>query len=237
MSLLQSLFRQALIKKKTCPLCKNDVYVRTLPFVQEKERVRVAVTEEQAEKIEIAWAKQNGTYGELMESKRKYDKMKKQLNRDWGKEPGEEDVQWHLMMHERIEHANLHQWGLYRNTTLHMGELLYKQKKYDLSLRLYLEVVYLDINGPNNLMLVDGKPRSSKEKGFNPSNGNDRMAPGTIKRVVMLKDKKLKVDDAKVEELFMDVAAQLGGALKLPVSPERAWNKLLKDELYRGHEG
>ncbi|WP_342026101.1 hypothetical protein AADC60_10570 [Cytobacillus pseudoceanisediminis] len=111
-------------RKRNCPSCKNDMYVRTLPYVDEAKKVRVLVTEEKAEKIDIAWAKIAGTYEELIKDKKRFEEMKQQLFNAWGTVPSDSDVNWHLMMNNRIEHYNNQQWGLYRNTTLRMAEHL-----------------------------------------------------------------------------------------------------------------
>lgn len=181
-----------LSRKRACQECKKYIYVRTLPFDNELDKVRVAVTEKQAENIDIVWAKKNGTYEKLVREKKKYEKMKKSLKKSWGKVPSDSDsdIEWHLLMEERLEHSNNNQWGLYRNTTLRMAEHLYKLKNFDLSLRTYLEVLYLDLNGPNNAARVNGKyPLGNYEKAFEPNSGNVFLAPGIIKRIVLLKNK------------------------------------------------
>lgn len=71
-----------------------------------------------------------------------------------GIEPSESDIEWHLLLDELIEHAKNNQWGLYSNTILRMAEHLYKLKEFDQSLRKYLNVLYLDINGPNNVSFL-----------------------------------------------------------------------------------
>ncbi|MFB5269631.1 hypothetical protein ACE41H_22990 [Paenibacillus enshidis] len=58
-------FEKPLSRKKACPVCRQDVFVRTLPFKNEKDRIRVAVTEQKAKNIDIAWAKEKGAYDEM----------------------------------------------------------------------------------------------------------------------------------------------------------------------------
>ncbi|WP_026673977.1 hypothetical protein [Alkalihalobacterium bogoriense] len=226
-------FDKPLTRKKACPECKRDVYVRTLPYTDEKDSVRVAVTEEQVEKIEIAWAKLNGTYEEYVKSKQRYENMKEKLHKQWGKEPSESDIEWHLLMEERIELANERKWGLYRNATLKMAENLYKIPKYDLSLRHYLGVLYIDLNGPNNVMTIDGKPYEDGVD-FDPTEPNAFIAPGIIKRIVLLKDKRVPMSHEEVRELFLDEAGQIHTSIRTPLSPEEAWERLKEKEEYWG---
>ena len=83
-----------------------------------------------------------------------------------------------------IEYASKKQWGLYRNNKLDMAFLLQKENKLKQSLSTLFEVVYLDINGCNNVGIFDGKASSQKEmeeysiKEFDPKMAF--MAPGVI---------------------------------------------------------
>jgi len=227
-------FDKPLSRKKNCPQCKQDIYVRTLPNQDEKDKIRVAVTEEQAEKIEEAWAKLNGTYDEYRENKERYEKMKNDLRHSWGKEPSESDIQWHLLMENRVKYAQEHQWGLFRNATLGMAEHLYSEKDYELSLRHYLGVLYLDLNGPNNVGYVNGKPYlDGRTKEFDPK--DSFMAPGIMKRIILLKDKRIPMDNESVKNLFLDEAGQIYASIQPPLSPEQAWKKFEKTDEFWGN--
>ncbi|MFD0619681.1 hypothetical protein ACFQZR_19620 [Paenibacillus sp. GCM10027629] len=229
-----SKFEKPLSRKRACPLCQQNVYVRTLPFRNEKEKVRVVVTEQQAENIDIAWAKENGTYDDMKREIQKYEVMKVSLNKAWGKEPSGSDIEWHLLMDELIEHGNNNQWGLYRNTTLRMAEHLYKLKKYELSLRSYLNVLYLDLNGPNNAGFMNGKP-DLDARAFDPREPNTFIAPGIIKRIVLLKEKRVPINEEEVKKLFIEEASQVYASIKTPLTPEKAWQSLLKKDQFWGN--
>ncbi|PIC63155.1 hypothetical protein CSV79_13145 [Sporosarcina sp. P13] len=229
-------FDKPLSRKRACPDCKRNIYVRTLPFDNELDKTRVAVTEEQAENIDIAWAKKNGTYEELIKEKKNFEKMKKSLEKSWGKEPSTSDIEWHLLIEERLEHANNNQWGLYRNTTLRMAEHLYRLESYDLSLRTYLEVLYLDLNGPKNAGKINGQYHLGKhEKVFDPQ-GFAFVAPGIIKRIVLLKNKRIPTNDKQVKTLFIENGEQIYHALQLPLSPSLAWSNFEADNLFWGNQ-
>ncbi|AZV42012.1 hypothetical protein BAOM_1402 [Peribacillus asahii] len=221
-------------RKRKCLSCKNDMYVRTLPYIDEKDKIRVLVTEEKADKIDITWAKINGTYNDMMKERKQYEQMKQELYRAWGNEPSESDINWHLMINKRIEHYNNQQWGLYRNTTLSMAEHLYKLKKYELAFIMYLEVLYIDVNGPNNAGKINGRYEFEVRANFMPFNpkdkGNTFVAPAILKRVNFIRTSKHPIDSEKIKELFMYQCEQVHHSLNLPITPQEAWDKL-KDEI------
>ncbi|MEK4513957.1 hypothetical protein NSS64_01650 [Paenibacillus sp. FSL H8-0122] len=224
-------FEKPLSRKKTCPVCQHDIFVRTLPFKNDKERIRVAVTEQQAENIDIAWAKVNGTYDDMQKGIQKYESKKKSLNKLWGIEPSGSDIEWHLLLDELIEHAKNNQWGLYRNTILRMAEHLYKLKEFDQSLRKYLNVLYLDVNGPSNATWFNGKPNLN-ERAFNPLEPIAFIAPGIIKRIVLLKDKRVCIDNEELKILFLEESSQVYAALKTPITPEKALQTLVEKDVF-----
>ncbi|PLS17636.1 hypothetical protein CVD28_11640 [Bacillus sp. M6-12] len=221
-------------RKKKCPKCSQEMYIRTLPFDEGEEKIRVIATETMAEHLDVEWAKKNGTYDEWQKEKKRHAKMKQELSNNWGKEASESDVEWHLLMNERILHANNQQWGLYRNTTLRMAEHLYKLKKYELSLRTYLEVLYIDVNGPNNAGKINGQYEFHVRQDFRPFNPNDKsntfLAPGVVKRVLIITSKRFPMDKESLQELFMHQCDNVFKALALLLTPEEAWS-LIKSEI------
>ncbi|WP_025692799.1 hypothetical protein [Paenibacillus zanthoxyli] len=227
----QSNFEKPLSHKRTCPVCHQNVYVRTLPFKNEQDRISVAVTEQQAENIDIAWAKGNGTYDDMQRRIQKYEIMKKSLNKLWGREPSDSDIEWHLLLDEQIEHANNNQWGLYRNIIHQMAEHLYKLKEFDQSLRTYLNVLYLDLNGPNNAAFFNGKPNLD-ERAFDPRETNAFIAPGIIKRIVLLKEKRVCINTEELKILFLEESSQVYVSLKTPLTHEKAWQSLLEKNIF-----
>jgi hypothetical protein len=104
-----------------------------------------------------------------------------------------------------------------------MAQLLRKEKRLELSLRTYLELCYLDLNGPMNPgAIVD--PELKKQ--FPPFDVKMAfLAPGIILGIKkILKNTGLDVEQAKV--IFFDIANVNHRALKLPVSPSVAWSQI-----------
>ena len=100
------------------------------------------------------------------------------------REPSINNVKWRVFNQKIIEYASKKQWGLYRNNKLDMAFLLQKENKLKESLSTFFEVVFLDINGCNNVGIMGGSAFSKKEMEeygileFDPKMAF--MAPGVI---------------------------------------------------------
>lgn len=123
----------------------------------------------------------------------------------------ENDIQWSQLNKESMEYAKSGDWGLYRNTHLYMAYQLKKEKKYEAALQMFLEVCYLDLNGPNN----NGY--------FSPD--DEAFAPRIIK-FIQIEMRRQKLDISKVKGLFIEHADFVGRAMKLSVDPIAAWSRL-----------
>lgn len=209
-------------RKKKCPSCQNDMYVRKLP----KFDLRVLVTEDQRDLIDETWTKLNGTYEQMQEQKREFEAERESLQNAWGQEPTDLDVEWHVLMKDRLKHASDNQWGLYRNSTLSMAKNTKSRGNLEDALRIYLEVCYLDLNGPNNATWVNGVPTVSDNfPSFTPYSSSVRLAPWVIKEINSTR-KKLGLSLVEVQQMFNMHNEQVWLALRLPLDPERAWIKL-----------
>jgi len=127
-----------------------------------------------------------------------------------------------LLNKELIDNASSGNWGLYRNSKFAMAEILKEESKAKQALSIFLEVTYLDVNGPCN---TGGY--SSKE--FPPFQKTHAMiAPGVINRASkIIAEMALDVDGAKA--IFDEIAEVNFKNLKLPVKPETAWKKIKKE--------
>ena len=214
-------------RKKKCPHCGEFIYVRTRPSDNQK----ILVTEEQTEMIEEQWSIVNGTHKEYIAQKenerRVIEKEKRALEKRFGREPSENDIQWSLLNKDLLIHSKNHDWGLFRNTKFSMGEMLRQESKAKQALSLYFEVCYLDLNGPNNMGGITDKELVKEFPAWNPK-GDGMLAPGIIDRILKIINK-LELDRVKSHELFISNANKLHKNLKLPVLPQTAWNKLVKE--------
>ncbi len=205
------------LRKIACPQCGQFILVRTRP----KDRKRILVTQEQSEKFEEEWSIVNGTHNQYVAQKTEYEREKESLRKQFGKKPSENDIQWRLCNKYLLEYSKDGNWGLYRNTRLQMGDILKKELKLKQALTTYLEVCYLDLNGPSNNGSIP----------FDPSMGDVFLAPGVVEYAVKLQ-KKLGLKDEEVKKLFSENNNRVQKSLKLPLNVEDSWIKFEK-ELYK----
>jgi hypothetical protein len=122
------------------------------------------------------------------------------------------------------------QWGLYRNNRLSKGAALEGDVKLSAALRHYLEVCYLDLNGPQNRGRLVTDEKTSVLPGMDFDIRYASLAPTVINKIIEL-ILVLKLDENQVLREFMDVASRYGSDLSLAVSPGKAWEQL-SSELY-----
>jgi hypothetical protein len=198
-------------RKTQCSHCGEFMFVRTRP----KDNTRVVVTKDEADKIDEDWSIVSGTHDSFVAQKMAMVEETERLREAFGgKEPSENDVKWSLLNKELLEHANHGNWGLYRNTRFQMAELLRQEVKLKQALQTYLEVCYLDLNGPNN-----------SGGFFDPRNGNAFLAPGVI-RLVQRTIKKLGTSKEDVRKEFIEYNTRIEKSLQLPVTPVASWDKI-----------
>jgi hypothetical protein len=208
-------------RKKKCPGCGHYIYVRTRP----EDRVRVLVTEEQAAAIEEQWTchyreKELARIGGLPG----YETARAKMNRSLGREPDDHEVVIELTRRELAQHKADKQWGLYRNAKLQIATELQALHQADSALAAYLDVCYLDINGPCNLGIIEGIEMLDESPPFEPERA--WLSP-QILGDILEEQERLGFDTEKLKEVFLSVAVASHTELHLPVSPEAAWLKLL----------
>ena len=205
-------------RKKKCPQCGNFIFVRTSPKTNEK----ILVTDSQRDIIEEQWCIVNGTHAEFKQNKKKIDDEKQALKKKFGREPTENDVKWSLLSKQVKADADDGNWDLYRNSKFAMAEVLSAESRVKQALSTYLEVTYLDINGPCNT-----SGYSSKEfPAFQTTHA--MIAPGVITRATKL-IKKMDLSEVETKGVFSEIAEINYKNLNLPVKPETAWKEIKKE--------
>ncbi len=206
-------------RKKKCPHCGEFIYVRTRPA----DRARVLVNEAEAKELEIQWSLASGTRQPLVQDEEHFEMVRSQLADRFAQEPADNDVWWSIYNTDLVERTTRGDWGLYRNTRFSMGELLRSEGKPHQSLEAYLEVSYLDSNGPRNLggrfdpNLLKNFPPFEREMAF--------QAPGVIERISRVMDY-LEMDIENLKAVYLSVAERLRQRIHSPVKAEDAWNDL-----------
>jgi len=209
-------------RKTKCPFCANYMYVRTRPA----DKKRVVVTEQDAAKINEQWMVETGTYEAHLETKAEFEAEKAALARKFGREPSDNDVMWSLRNKHSLEQAKQGDWGLYRNTRFSMAEQLRRDGRQRPALNMYLEVSYLDANGPRNL---GGMSNHATLKEYPPFSRDDAFqAPGIIGQITRLVNG-LDMSQTDLKEAFMTITNRLHTNMKLPVSPEQGWQDLVSE--------
>jgi hypothetical protein len=132
-------------------------------------------------------------------------------------------TEWSDLNRELINHASVGNWLSYRNTRLAMADYLRKNRKLLRALTTYLEVSYLDSNGPNNLQDRISKDLAEEAPPFEPSIG---MQTARVIGEIYVNAKDLKLDDAQLKTRYLKVASTLQKYIKTPVAPEDGWKEL-----------
>jgi len=212
-------------KKKQCPHCGQFMYVRTRP----SDEQQVLVTESQADQIAEQWSIVNGRHDAFLAEKRRFADEKAKLAKQFGHEPSDNDVLWSQLNQDLIEYARQRNWGLFRNAKLDMAEILRKELKHVDALGFYLEVCYLDLNGPNNNGGITDRELLRLSPAWNPKDSTANLAPGVLDRASRI-IQKAEIEVAKVEEIYGKCASSLHRALHLPLTPASTW-PLIKSAL------
>lgn len=208
--------------KTRCPTCGFDMYVRTDPH----DSTRKVITKEMADKFELDWAKKNGTYDEILQEKARIERTREVLLINFkGQEPSTNDVVWRMLIEDSMKNALIQNWGLYRNTLFQMAEIVRKEKKYQHALHIYLQVCYIDLNGPQNLggMLAAANRYSMKLEPFKPNMAF--LAPGVLERILKV-SKRLSFTKNQIEQEFLNAASQIDKQSQMPKNSNRAWKEL-----------
>lgn len=210
-------------RKTKCPHCEQFIYVRTRP----QDRKKVLATEEEAEKIEEDWLIASGNRELYSIAEDEIRKERETFREKFGKEPKENDIKWGLLNKHLLEDAINFNWGLYRCTLLEMAEILRMEWRLKAALNTYLEVCYLDLNGPKNRESIKDDPEALKQfPTFDPKQG--LLAPYVVERVFQLA-RKLQLGKNGVKCLFVEHNNKIGENLNLPLSPEGCWPLLEKE--------
>ncbi len=112
--------------KSTCPNCKKLVFKRTVP----ESLQEVNVDEENAEKVDLEWARINGRLDIVLEEKSRYEEMSKKLEAKFGKKPDKNDILWGIS-NENIQQAlKVGSYDDLAGAYLNLGVICEKEKRW-----------------------------------------------------------------------------------------------------------
>lgn len=122
--------------------------------------------------------------------------------------------------------------GLYRNTLFQIGELLQENGSFEEALGRYLEVCYLDINGPKNYGVLSDADLAEGLRPFEPE--GEELFPGVLDRVDIVIDA-LGFTVRETKAVFDKNSPKLESLLNLPVPHQDAWAKI-EAEIFSGQQ-
>lgn len=204
--------------KGECPHCGIMTYNRKRPF----DNRDVLVTEEELVKIQEQWAIVNGEHDKFLKEQKRKERIKDHIKEQTGRKPTLEEIEVVAMQQQAEELEQSGDWGLARNKRMNIADRLQDNGETEKALKVYLEVCYLDANGPRNLSKI---PPDENSSAF--SEDAALLAPGVLKKVVQLV-KKLDLDLDKLKNLYLKSAErtyQRINEVELPKMPTEAWDE------------
>lgn len=208
-------------RKTKCKGCQNYIYVRTRPSDDQK----ILVTENEIIRVEELWAIKNGTHADFLNKRKNYNDEREFLRVKYNRQPTDSEIQISILQKELPAHAKNCDWGLYRNAKMSIAKLFFKATNYEAALKEYLEVQFLDLNGPNNAIRMNGEPLKGYQA-FTPNTAF--IAPGIVYEIERIANK-LNLDIASIEDQFISSSEILHRELKLPLTAKAAWKRLKKN--------
>ncbi len=95
------------------------------------------------------------------------------------------------------------------------------------ALATYLEVCYIDLNGPNNVGGISNPKLLREFPPWDPKN-DAMLAPGILSRIGRILEQ-TETSAADVETLFVDRGTQLKESLRLSLAVSDAWHRIRED--------
>jgi DNA-directed RNA polymerase subunit RPC12/RpoP len=222
-------------KRKTkCPSCQKPIFIKSRP----SDRTKRLVTQEQAEDIEDEWS----IHYELEQlpevDKKRFEQIRARQTKECGGERPKElhralhTIRWDSYRREEAESLKIGNYVLFRNARLNEASLLDEEIRkgegnVKESLAIYLELCYIDINGPQ--YSTERERAQYNEAAFDPS--QDFLAPGIVTSANIYIEQ-LGSTLAETKTLFREHVSTYLRGLRMPVSIEKAWNQLEPDLIF-----
>ncbi len=203
-------------RKRSCPECGGVLYSRKRAV----DGTKVLLTEAQALEGEaqdalVTLAAEGAGNAEL-------DGLVGSLHVTLDRMPTADEVVCQYLTRSAAKHAELCNWGLYRNARFNLAESYARRRSYEEALRLFLEVSLIDLNGPRNRGTKD--PAALRRiPPFEPHAGS--LASGVLSRTIDVITE-LKFSRDELQRLFESVASAMTTVTNLPRPTSAAWQEL-----------
>jgi hypothetical protein len=215
--------------KKKCPSCKKIIIVRTDPL----EKKKILLREDQIEGFEkkLQEIRNHKTVQRILSylnaDSARFDQTKENLKMQTGKEPPENEVVLEIIDQVGYHHFKNLDMGLFRNTILYKAELFKSSGDLLNALVSYLELCYIDLNGPWNCGSSRNNPEILKEyPPFNPNDSGSLYIAQTMFDDALQINEKLNFSKDQIKEFFIEHNEKVEKSRKLPLSAWEAWDKL-----------
>jgi len=215
--------------KRKCPHCKEEIIARTDPVEKRKILLRNDQIEEFEEKVrEVRIHKTiERILGTNFSKSREFNRIKENLKMIMGREPSETEVALEMIDRSGSNHFNNLDMGLFRNTISNKANILKASGDLQNVLTLDLELLYIDLNGPNNC----GGRKNNTEllRDYPPFNPNDSgsvfIAPGIINDIKKIKTD-LDLSTENIKHAFFEHNLEVEKSRELPLTVQDAWDEL-----------
>ena len=215
--------------KRKCLSCKQTIIVRTDPV----EKKKILLREDQLEEFEkkLQEIRNHKTVQRILSSldvdSIQFNLAKENLKMKSGKECTDNEVILEIIDQVGYHHYKNLDMGLFRNTILYKGDIFKSSGDLPNALISYLELCYIDLNGPNNCGSSKDNPEILREyPPFNPNNSVDtHLAPGILEYITQI-NKELNLTKDQLKEVFFTHNLKVENARKLPLSVQDAWLRL-----------
>ena len=125
------------------------------------------------------------------------------------------------------EHAQARNWGLHTNAVFDLAMFYWRDEPTTVCRRLLMAGLYLDVNGPDNLGEADDEIlREAGMRAFNPAQIK-WVSSNSMHLADIFHDEKTGVRAARTE--FLEVAAEWQQKYNTPLSPMKAWRRILPE--------
>jgi hypothetical protein len=142
-------------------------------------------------------------------------------------------TKWSELNRKLLENARIGNWRSYRDIRLDMADDLNKKNRTLSALTTYLEVSYIDSNGPTN---IQGRVEPEATRESTPFDPSVAVQSPRVVGEIYVNIQELGMSNFDLNAMYIKAATTLQKHLKTPVSPEDGW-KVLETELWNYRKG
>lgn len=133
---------------------------------------------------------------------------------------------------ERVEFARRHEWGGYTCATLGQAEILSKEQDMTKeTLAKFIEQVYLDLNGPSNLLPINVEPTPEEIREWKKisKEWDKEFSDMVFGDHILEYADSLGISKNELKELFVRITTEMKQRFGCPLNPVTAFNRVWKE--------